>query len=588
MIPTESEVSSYQNYLRRSILEGLKPLVLAAAIYFAIAMLLLVRFAPRDWLPWLLLQKALYIALAIAFVRHLQSGRYPLSRSESYTGLVLVMCLSSALLTAWAGLHESFSAYSAVLLLGIAMCEISWRRAGAFWSTVWLAWLLVYHAAPQNQVLLEFSKLFGIQLVAIPAMALRLRMTQKQYSLVVELASALRQSEQIRQTLDAAVEERTAELREAHEKQVRLHEQLIQSQKMESLGRLAGGVAHDFNNILTVILGDLELIRCDLPESERLEFVMDAESAVQRAAEVTGQLLAFSRKEVLRLHPIQIQAVIQDGLRMVERLIGEDIQLCSRLDCPDVQIAGDRMRLQQVLINLVVNARDAMPEGGRLSIELEQRDNFAVLRVTDTGCGMDRETQQRILEPFFTTKPVGQGTGLGLSTVDGIVSMHLGQLQVESEPGKGTSMSVLLPIVAHTEVDSTKIRRGTLVGSAQGRVLLVEDDEQVRNLTSRVLKMLGYEVCVQADADKTLKWLEGNRDCDLLITDVIMPGLDGGRLAQAVRQRIPNLPVLFISGYADDRLAQCGITPEEENFLGKPFTPAQLQRKLSEVLSAKK
>lgn len=586
-MPNEPEVSSYQDYLRRSILDGLRPLVMAAAVYFAIAMILLLRFAPKEWLHWLLLQKALYIALALAFVRHLQSGRYPLSRSESYTGLVLVMCLSSALLTAWAGLHQSFSAYSAVLLLGVSMCEISWRRAGVYWSTVWLAWLVVYHAAPQNQALLEFSKLFGIQLVAIPAMGLRLRMTRKQYSLIVELASALRQSEQIRQTLDAAVEERTAELRAAHEKQVRLHEQLIQSQKMESLGRLAGGVAHDFNNFLTVILGDLELIRCDLPEGERLEFIMDAESAVQRAAEVTGQLLAFSRKEVLQLHPIRIQSVVQDALRMVERLIGEDIQLCSRLDCPEVQVAGDRMRLQQVLINLVVNARDAMPGGGRLSIELEQRDNQVVLRVIDTGCGMDKETQQRILEPFFTTKPVGQGTGLGLSTVDGIVSMHLGQLQVESEPGQGTCVSVLLPVVATAEADSTKVKRGTLLGSAQGRVLLVEDDEQVRSLTSRVLRMLGYEVQALADAAKTLQWLETNRNFDLLITDVIMPGLDGGRLAQAVRQKIPNLPVLFISGYADDRLAQCGIKPEEENFLGKPFTPAQLQRKLSELLSRK-
>lgn len=576
--------SSYRDYLRSQSLEALRPLVLAAATYFAIAMVLLVRFAPKAFLGLLLLQKAVYLGLALLFARHLKQGRYPLSRLETYSVLVLVMCLSSALVTAWAGLRGSFSAYSAVLLLGISMIEVSWRRAGAFWSVVWLAWLFVYRTSPQDQVLLEFSKLVGIQLVAIPALGMRLRMTRKQYRLIEELRDALVQSERARQGLDAAVEERTAELRGAHQEQGRLQEQLVQSQKMESLGRLAGGVAHDFNNFLTVILGNLELIRSDLPEEDRQDFIRDAESAVNRAVEITGQLLAFSRKEVFRVEPVKIQSVVQDSLRMVERLIGEDVQLLPKLECPGVLVEGDRMRLQQVVLNLAVNARDAMPNGGKLLVDLTRQGSAVLLKVSDTGCGMDEQTQKRILEPFFTTKPVGQGTGLGLSTVDGIVSMHSGQLSVTSQPGRGTTFTVSLPIASLAGSDSLSRSRAVLCKSGSGRILLVEDDDQVRRLTSRLLVLLGYEVQALADGEKTLAWLDSHQDYDVLITDAVMPGMDGGKLAEEVFKKLPNLPVLFISGYADDRLSHCGIAQGAGNFLAKPFTPAQLQAKLQDIL----
>lgn len=576
--------SSHRDYLRSLSLEGLRPLVLAAASYFAVAMILLIRFAPPHLLGWLLLQKSVYVVLALKFSRHLKQGRFPLRRSEAYSGLVLLMCLSSALFTAGAGLHGSFSAYSAVLLLGISMVEVSWKRASAYWSLVWIAWVAVYHSRPFDQGLLEFSKLVGVQLVAVTALGLRLRMALKQYQLIEDLAEALTQSELTRQSLDAAVEERTAELRSANQEQIRLQDQLIQSQKMESLGRLAGGVAHDFNNFLTVILGNLELLRSELTEGDRVLFLSDAESAVNRAAELTGQLLAFSRKEVFQVEPVKIQTLVQDSLRMAERLLGEDIRLQARLECAGVLVEGDRTRLQQALLNLIVNARDAMPGGGQLFIELLREGSRVLLTVRDTGCGMDETTQKRVLEPFFTTKPVGHGTGLGLSTVDGIVSMHSGKLTIASKLGEGTTFTIFLPVASVMGSDSLGRKRGQLDQSQSGRVLLVEDDDQVRTLTARLLRLLGYQVQALPDGDTTLAWLETHKEYDLLITDAVMPGMDGGKLADAVQAILPKLPVLFISGYADDRLSHCGIAQGSGNFLAKPFTPAQLQAKLLEVL----
>lgn len=575
---------TYENYLRRTSLEGLRLLVWAAAAYFAVASLMLCRLAPSRLLGWLLLQKGIYLVLALVFTRHLKRGKYPLERSGYYVALVLVMCLSSAIFTAWAGLRGSFSAYSAVLLLGISMVEVCWRRAALFWSIIWMSWLWVYCGGPINEAMLEFSKLIGVQLIAIPALGLHLRINRRQYLLVVRLEDALAQSERARLNLDAAVEERTKELNNAHVAQVKLRDQLIQSQKMESLGRLAGGVAHDFNNFLTVILGNLDLIRATSAGGECLEFVKDAETAVERAVEVTGQLLAFSRKEVLQIKPFNLQAAIQDSLRMVRRLLGEDIRLLSQLQCPDIQVNGDSGRIQQVLLNLVVNARDAMPTGGELLIELFQQAQSVVLRVTDNGCGMEKDTQLRVLEPFFTTKPAGHGTGLGLSTVDGIVSMHQGKLSIDSELGVGTTVSVMLPIasVAPSEVESS----GTSApySAAGERILLVEDDELVRGLVLRVLSGIGYVVLALESASQALALLSEDPRIDLIVTDVVMPNMDGGSLAQAVATRFPHIPVLFISGYTDDRLANCGVTQAGSNFLPKPFTPVQLRAKIAEIL----
>ncbi|MFN8611543.1 MAG: ATP-binding protein [Vulcanimicrobiota bacterium] len=582
----QENLKSPRDYLRSVGIDGLRPLVIAAGFYFTFATAVVVTTLQTPYLPLLVLQKCLYIVGAFFFARHLGRRQFPLERYDLYSPLVLTACLTSGLCTALAGLTTPFSVYATVLLLGISFAEVSWPRAIFSWCVVWACWLAVFHNLPPREFVPELSKLVGIQLLSVPAMTLRISQALRHFKLVSELAAALEESEKMRQTLDSRVEQRTAELHAAHKDQERLQDQLMQSQKMESLGRLAGGVAHDFNNLLTVIMGNLELIRTVTSDnSESREYVDDAESAVKRAAEVTGHLLAFSRKELLKVRPINLQKLLEDSLKMVQRLIGEDIQLDSSLHCPDVQVEGDGMRLQQVLLNLVVNARDAMPSGGKLTIRLQQeRPGEVIWSVSDTGCGMEHATAQRIFEPFFTTKPLGEGTGLGLSTVHGIVSMHSGKVTVTSQPGQGTTFTVTLPCLLQEGPGSLSGSHRPQPNQASGRLLLVEDDDQVRALTSRVLRLFGYQVQAFSSGDKALSWLSQQQPCDLLITDAVMPGMDGGRLAQSAQQLRPELPVLFISGYTDDRLSPFGISRGEGNFLAKPFTPAQLQNQIAEIL----
>ncbi|MBS2035199.1 response regulator [bacterium] len=583
---SQQNLTCPRDYMRSVGLDGLRPLVIAAAFYFAFATVVVVMTAPQRFLYLLVAQKITFILGAIFFARHLSARRFPVQRFDLYASVLLVACLISGLCTAAAGLSGPFGVYCTVMLLGVAFAEISWKRSILSWVLVWLCWLAVFHSLPFSELLAEVTKLVGIQLVAITAMALRLRISVRQFNLVRDLGAALEESETMRRTLDSRVEQRTAELHAAHQDQQKLQDQLTQSQKMESLGRLAGGVAHDFNNLLTVIMGNLELIRTCTPEqSESSEYIDDAESAAKRAAEVTGHLLAFSRKEVLKMRPIKLQKLLQDSLKMVHRLIGEDIQLISHLNCPNAQVEGDNMRLQQVLLNLVVNARDAMPSGGKLTISLDygQPDEL-VWTVSDTGCGMSKATAARIFEPFYTTKPLGEGTGLGLSTVHGIVSMHSGKISVSSRPGQGSTFTLSLPCLNPNGSESLSGSNQPLPKTASGRLLLVEDDDQVRALTSRLLRLFGYDVQAFANGNKALSWLSEHRPCDLLITDAVMPEMDGGRLAQSAQELRPELPVLFISGYTDDRLAPFGIDRGEANFLAKPFTPAQLQNQVAGIL----
>ena len=586
------------DYLRSVSLEGLRPLVAAAIGYFLVAMFSLFWLAPPRYLPFLVAQKSLYILLGVVFFRHLRAGKFPLKRFDLYSTLVVLVCLSSGLFTALSGASGPFAVYCCVLILGVAMNEISGPRASGSWALIWACWALVYHSLPTHALLLEFSKLMGIQLLALPALALRIRISRRQYRLIQKLEEALHDSEQTRQGLDQAVEARTQQLQMAYEElslstqerermtllQEELQLQLLQSQKMESLGRLAGGVAHDFNNLLTVILGNLELLKLtDRKGAEFEELVEDARTAGKRAAEVTGHLLAFSRKQVMKVKPLRIQSEIQDSLKIVERLIGEDIQLSVRLNCSQGVVEADPSRLQQVLMNLVVNARDAMPNGGKLEIGLREVGGEIELTVKDTGCGIDPSVQPRIFEPFFTTKGVGEGTGLGLSTVHGIVKMHSGRLTVQSKPGQGSTFSIYLPSFGSPASDSQGSSLVTAGGNS-GRVLLVEDDDQVRNLTTRLLQIFAYTVKGLESGEKALRWLETEPNYDLLITDAVMPGMDGGKLGQAVQTKLPHLPVLFISGYTDDRLCRFGIHRGECNFLAKPFSPAQLQTAVAEIL----
>lgn len=452
-------------------------------------------------------------------------------------------------------------------LISVAVFEFRWSRALFLWGLVWIGWWCCDKGEGA-------SVLMGAAAQVWAAALLMLRRRQGTGSLThrSELDAERRKLEDVCQHLKAAYKEKES-----------LHQQLFQSQKMEALGRLAGGVAHDFNNLLTVILGNLDLLRQTSAISlDADELVRDAESAAQRASEVVGHLLAFSRKEVVETRDFKLQRLVEKSLAIISRLIGEDVDLVVALQDPDGVISGDPSRLEQVLFNLVVNARDAMPDGGTLKIGLERQEQEIVLTVEDSGCGMPVDIKERIFEPFFTTKRVGEGTGLGLSTVLGIVGAHSGRLQVNSEVGSGSRFAVFLPRLragqAQESIPKMKLRRG----EAKASVLLVEDDPQVRRLTARVLELLGYKVTSVENGEKALSWLQQMAPCQLIITDAVMPGMGGHELAEKARLLRPDVPLLFISGYDGGRLKRLALSGQ---FLSKPFSPAQLQQSVERCLA---
>jgi PAS domain S-box-containing protein len=382
-----------------------------------------------------------------------------------------------------------------------------------------------------------------------------------------------------------------------------LEEQLRQSQKLEAVGQLAGGVAHDFNNLLTVITGysDLSLRRLDKdnPLRSNLE---EIRKAGERAASLTRQLLAFSRKQVLQPKVLQLNAIVADVDKMLRRLIGEDIDSLTVLEPSLGQVKADPGQIEQVILNLAVNARDAMPKGGKLTIETANvyLDNqyvrrhtailpghYVMLAVSDTGCGIDAETQVRMFEPFFTTKEQGKGTGLGLSTVYGIVKQSGGNIWVYSEVGKGTTFKIYLPrIDGVTEMNEA---RDTPAELPQGRetVLLTEDEEQVRQMIRKILEMNGYHVLEASGGDEALAiYKQHEGQIDLIMTDVVMPQMSGRELAQSLEVLHPGIKVLYMSGYTDDAIVRHGLLDQEIAFLQKPFTPDALMRKVREVLDA--
>jgi len=381
----------------------------------------------------------------------------------------------------------------------------------------------------------------------------------------------------------------------------RLEEQLLQSQKMEAVGQLAGGVAHDFNNILTAIVGYTDLLAEDLSANTRhREDLEEIRKAARRAAALTRQLLAFSRKQVLEPRVVDLNAIVQNMDKMLRSLISENIELKAQF-APNLAAArADPNQLEQVIMNLAINARDAMPDGGTLTIETGNAKldedyaakhisvvpgEYVMLAVSDTGCGMDQDTQARIFEPFFTTKPAGRGTGLGLSTVYGIVKQSGGNIWLYSEPGKGTTFKVYLPAVDAAVEEPGKPLAPAARKSAGETILVVEDDDQLRRLTHRALAGQGYTV-LEADRGTTAMDIARRHKgrIDLLLTDVVMPDTNGRKLADALRTDRPGLRVLFMSGYPDGAIVHHGILDHGVAYLAKPFTTEAVTRKVREVL----
>ena len=420
-----------------------------------------------------------------------------------------------------------------------------------------------------------------------------------------------------RDELESRVNERTAELTLANEKLKKeiedrrqaekalgeKEEMLRQSQKMEAVGRLAGGIAHDFNNLLTAMIGYSDMLMMDsgLDENQR-HYVQEIKKSSDRAASLTQQLLAFSRKQVLQPKVLNANALITNIKKMLRMVIGEDIHLLIKLDSELGVIKADPGQIEQVIMNLVVNARDAMPMGGKLTIETQNiyldeeyckehsgslPGRYTMLAVSDTGHGMDEETKKHIFEPFFTTREKGKGTGLGLSTVYGIVKQSGGYVWVYSEQKRGTTFKVYFQQV-DAEVDENRGKVSEEIKSLKGSetILLVEDEEVVRDLIFESLKAFGYDVLKAENGKNALQVFKKNTDklIHLLITDVVMPDMSGRKLAEKLENKSPSLKVLYISGYTDNAIVHHGILEEKVAFLQKPFSPIQLAKKVREVL----
>jgi PAS domain S-box-containing protein len=379
-----------------------------------------------------------------------------------------------------------------------------------------------------------------------------------------------------------------------------LEEQLRQSQKMEAIGRLAGGVAHDFNNLLTVINCYSDILLMQLGQDSDLRSSAEQiKKAGERAASLTNQLLAFSRRQALQPKVLNLNTIVSDIYKMLRRLIGEDIALETSLDPNLWRVKADPGQIEQVIMNLAVNARDAMPQGGKLKIEttnvklnhrkrsITPAGSYVLLSVSDTGCGMDDVTLSHIFEPFFTTKEQGRGTGLGLSTVYGVIKQSGGHIEVDSKPGKGTTFRIYLPRVEeHDELLSELKLAAQLNGSET--VLLVEDEESVRKLASEVLRMNGYNVLEVASAYEAIATCKQHPGpIHLMVTDVVMPGLGGRTIANHIAWLRPETKVLYISGYPDDFATRHGVMVSNLNFLKKPFTPVSLLSKVREALDTK-
>ena len=378
-----------------------------------------------------------------------------------------------------------------------------------------------------------------------------------------------------------------------------LEDQFRQAQKMEAVGRLAGGVAHDFNNLLMVISGYAEVILTQIdPTSSLHEKGRAIQLAADRATTLTRQLLAFSRKQLLELKVVDVNAIVQDMERLLRPLIGENIELITMLAPEAAHTRADAGQLEQVIMNLVVNAKDAMPAGGRLTLRTENTtvdDNhrrgqhfirpgrYVMLQVSDTGTGMDRETQSRIFEPFFTTKEKGKGTGLGLSTVYGIVKQSGGYVMVQSELGHGTSFQIYLPLVDGA-AEKHSVATPEVVGGTE-TILLVEDEESVRQLVRDTLASKGYRVLEAENGEAGIAAVAHHKDkIDLIITDVVMPGMGGREMVQQLVRAHPGTKVLFLSGYTEDAILSDGSIEQGTAFLQKPFTLQNLSRKVREVL----
>lgn len=397
-------------------------------------------------------------------------------------------------------------------------------------------------------------------------------------------------------------EDRTAVLGTAYDvtEQKKLEEQFFQAHKMEAVGLLAGGVAHDFNNVLTAIVGYGSLAKMKLKSDDPVvPYIDEILTASERAANLTRGLLAFSRKQLIHPKPVKINEIIIGIGKFLSRIIGEDIDLKMDFSGRDMTIMADTVQIEQIFMNLATNARDAMPRGGTLSVKMEHAEldrefidkhgygnigKYALISIADSGAGMNEAIRERIFEPFFTTKEIGKGTGLGLSTVYGIVKQHEGFITVDSAPGKGTTFKIYFPLVSQAVTEPEPVRPVVTVRGAE-TVLVAEDDESVRNLTISLLREAGYTVIAASNGEQAVEKFKQNKDrVALVILDVIMPKKNGRETYDEIKSARPEMKALFMSGYAGDIFEKQNIDEEGLNFIAKPIAPMEFLRKVRETL----
>jgi len=380
---------------------------------------------------------------------------------------------------------------------------------------------------------------------------------------------------------------------------IRLEEELRQAQKMEAIGRLAGGIAHDFNNLLAAMSGNVELMRIELPDDHQVRpSVEEVGRGIDRAADLTGQLLAFSRKATVKPAVLDLSNVVTEMDRMLRRIIGEQIEVVTRLRPEPCHIRADRGHLEQIVLNLAINARDAMPAGGSLTIEtsavtLDDGDlashpglaagPHAMLTVSDTGLGMDEETRARLFEPFFSTKG-DKGTGLGLATVYGIARQHGGAIIVRSEAGRGSTFSVYFPLVDDPLTVERATRHTILLGE-DNTILVLDDETSVLNVATQLLEQYGYKVLRADSGIKAVDLFNERADeIDLLLTDVVLPDMSGKQVADKLHETRPDLPVLYTSGYTDEAVIKHGVLPDDVPFIAKPYHSVDLLERIRELI----
>ncbi|WP_338484190.1 ATP-binding protein [Pseudomonas trivialis] len=468
--------------------------------------------------------------------------------------------------------------------------------------------LMTHHGGTEQNGSSHLSGLLGnvtflerpfhpVTLISLVSAALRGR--RRQYEArdrLIDLSESEQRLQSTLETLEQQVEERTVQLRSNEDA-------LRQSQKMEAVGQLTGGIAHDFNNMLTGIIGSLELLRRRIARGklDDLDGLIDlGVTSTNRAAGLTHRLLAFSRRQSLDPKPVEINQLVNSMGELLQRSINESIALDMRLTGPLWTAEADPNQLESALLNLVLNARDAMPGGGRLTVETGNRHldsvftaaygtlqpgDYVELSVSDTGCGIPDSVIGRVFDPFFTTKPIGQGTGLGLSMIYGFARQSRGHVTIHSEVGKGTTVSLFLPRFAG-EIAAQEVSNPTLLpyANAGETVLIVEDDPAVRVLVSTVLKELGYGFVEAGDAVKAVPIIESEQRIDLMISDVGLPGMNGRQLAEIGRQIRPGLKVLFITGYAEHAAVRGGFLDPGMQLITKPFTFDLLTAKVREMI----